>query len=181
MVKCQLFVEISCTLPFPTVCQLWVFDRYVVYLTLISPTFFINTFINLIMYPSNHAISFIQLLSTDYTKIRRTVYTTHTYLYTGGFVMCLFLMYTNTSAFLQQAGDSPSSCLYTFTLTPRLFLSINLYDISSSTTTTTTTTIFHYPSRFLYLHYLHIHPKSSFFSIPNLLFFSTCSNIPFFW
>ena len=62
------------------------------------------------------AISFVQLMSTDYVKMRRTIYTAHTYLYTGGFVACLFLMYTNTSAFLQQAGDPPSCHPYISTL-----------------------------------------------------------------
>ena len=52
------------------------------------------------------AISLVQLLSTDLPKLRRATYTTTGYLYTGGFVTCLFLMYTNTSAFLQNADST---------------------------------------------------------------------------
>ena len=109
------------------------------------------------MYACIHAISFVQLLSTDYVKIRRTIYTAHTYLYTGGFVTCLFLMYTNTSAFLQQAGDPPSSYFYRLTLT----LYRPFYRPFTSITTTSI-------NRFIFALSL---IQFGYFPVPNFFFF----------
>jgi solute carrier family 35 protein F1/2 len=51
-------------------------------------------------------ISFAQFMSTDYPRIRHARYTTNAYLCTAGFVGCLFLMYVNTSSFLQEADST---------------------------------------------------------------------------
>jgi solute carrier family 35, member F1/2 len=50
-------------------------------------------------------IALVQCLSTELTKIERTEFSSEVILYIVGFVTCLFLMYINTSAFLQQ-GDA---------------------------------------------------------------------------
>jgi solute carrier family 35, member F1/2 len=50
-------------------------------------------------------ISGVQLLSLNFVQLRRTKFTSTVLLSISGFVSCLFLMYINTSAFLQY-GDS---------------------------------------------------------------------------
>ena len=50
-------------------------------------------------------ISLVQLLSLNFNQLRKTNFTSTVLLSISGFVSCLFLMYINTSAFLQH-GDS---------------------------------------------------------------------------
>lgn len=51
-------------------------------------------------------ISAIQLLSLNYNQLRKTKFTSKVMLSISGFVSCLFFMYVNTSAFLQNSDST---------------------------------------------------------------------------